>query len=318
MSSRQFARLAVFAVLTISVSPLLSQTVIATIPVGFFPFIVAANPRTNRVYVTNQGDNSMSVIDGSLNQVVATVKFLNGFVPYGVAANPFTNRIYVAGGHWLYVVEGHTNKVVRRIRVGSGADRVAVNPLTNRVYVTNESEGTVSAVDGASDVVIATVPVNGGPIGIAVNPVTNLVYVPLFFCTACGAAIINGSTNQVTTTLDLAGGSLDDVAVDALNNRIYVTDESAGLFAIDGNTNAVLGNVTGLNAPETVAVLPGTRFVVEADFGSGNAIFIDAYSLSISQTVAVGTYPSGTAVNWITRRVYMSNKGSNSVSVIAY
>jgi YVTN family beta-propeller protein len=318
MSSRQFARLAVLALLTISVSPALSQTVVATIPVGFSPFIVAANPRTNQVYVTNQGSNSMSVIDGSLNQVVATVKFIGAFVPYGVAVNPFTNRIYVAGGHWLYVVDGNTNAVVRQIRVGTGADRVAVNPATNRIYVTNESDGTVSAVDGARNQVIATVPVNGGPIGIAVDPVRNLVYVPLFFCTACGTAVINGSTNQVTTTLNLAGGSLDDVAVDALNNRIYVTDESAGLFAIDGNTNTVLGNVTGLNGPETVAVLPGTGLVVEADFGSGNAIFIDTYSLSISQTVAVGTYPNGTAVNWIMRRVYMSNKGSNSVSVIAY
>ena len=318
MNSRQVGTLAAFAMLTALVSPAFSQTVVATIPVGVFPFMVTANSHTNRVYVTNQGDNTVSVIDGSLNQVIATVNFMGGFVPYGVAVNPSTNRIYVAGGDWLYVVNGRTNTVIRRVEVGPGADRVAVNPATNRIYVTNELGGTVSAVDGATNKVVATIAVNGGPVGITVDRTTNLVYVPLFFCTACGTVIINGSTNQVIATLNLGAGQMDDVAVDPFHNRIYVIDETAGLFAVDSNTNTVVGNVTGLNGPETVAVLPSTGLIVEADFGSGNAIFIDAYSLTISQTVPVGRYPCGTAVNWMTRRVYMANKGSGNVSVIAY
>ena len=34
---------------------------------------MAVNPNTNRIYVTNDGSNNVSVIDGASNTVVATV-----------------------------------------------------------------------------------------------------------------------------------------------------------------------------------------------------------------------------------------------------
>src|SRR5690349_21509146 len=56
-----------------------NATVIATIPVGVLPYEVAANPRTNRVYVTNNNDATVSVLDGASNNVITT--FPVGFDP---------------------------------------------------------------------------------------------------------------------------------------------------------------------------------------------------------------------------------------------
>jgi DNA-binding beta-propeller fold protein YncE len=39
-----------------------TNTVVATIPVGTDPFGVAANPRTNTIYVANDLDNTVSVL----------------------------------------------------------------------------------------------------------------------------------------------------------------------------------------------------------------------------------------------------------------
>jgi YVTN family beta-propeller protein len=55
---------------------------------------VAVNLATNRVYVTNSISNTVSAIDGLLNQVRATIPV--GADPFGVAANPTTGLIYVA------------------------------------------------------------------------------------------------------------------------------------------------------------------------------------------------------------------------------
>lgn len=41
-----------------------TNTVTATIPVGAAPGAVATNPLTNTAYVTNFGDNTVSVISG--------------------------------------------------------------------------------------------------------------------------------------------------------------------------------------------------------------------------------------------------------------
>jgi YVTN family beta-propeller protein len=299
-------------------SQLFAQTVVATIPVGGSPFIVAANPRTHRVYVTNQLGHSMSVIDGSTNQVVTTVQFSGPALPFGVAVNPVTNRVYVAGGNVVAVFDGRTNTQRASVRVGLGPDRIAINTKTNRIYVTNENDGTVSVIDGASNQVVATVPIAFGLIGIGVNPNTDLIYTAPFFCNCGTVSVVDGSTNQVSTTFDVAGIQLDDVVVDPSQNRIYVTDETAGLFVVDGTDNTVLANIAGLKAPETVAVVPGMHEVVEADFGSNNAIFIDTNSFSITQKVAVGAFPNGTAVDPALRQIYVSSKGTNTVSVIAY
>ncbi len=47
---------------------------------------VGVNPLTNGVYVANAGSNTVSVIDGNSNAVVATVT--TGATPLGVGVNP--------------------------------------------------------------------------------------------------------------------------------------------------------------------------------------------------------------------------------------
>ena len=65
----------------------------ATIHVGRSPVGVAANRKTNTVYVANGGSKTVAVISGRTNTVTATIPV--GLVPVGVAANPKTNTIYV-------------------------------------------------------------------------------------------------------------------------------------------------------------------------------------------------------------------------------
>ena len=48
----------------------------------------------NRIYVANFNDNTVSVIDGATNVVIATIPV--GINPAGVDVNPLTDRIYVA------------------------------------------------------------------------------------------------------------------------------------------------------------------------------------------------------------------------------
>ena len=62
-----------------------SQQVIATIAVGHRPTYLAADPKTDRIYVSNQSDNTVSVIDGATNQVLATVRV--GHYPNGITVN---------------------------------------------------------------------------------------------------------------------------------------------------------------------------------------------------------------------------------------
>lgn len=70
------------------------------------------NPITNRIYVTNQGSDNVSVIDGFFNVVIATIKV--GVSPERVDVNPTTNRIHVtnAVSNNVSVINGITNTVI--------------------------------------------------------------------------------------------------------------------------------------------------------------------------------------------------------------
>ena len=71
---------------SVSVIDIATNTVVATVPVGSFPYGVAVNPGGSRVYVGNQSSDNVSVIDTATNTVVATVPV--GDSPLGVAINP--------------------------------------------------------------------------------------------------------------------------------------------------------------------------------------------------------------------------------------
>jgi YVTN family beta-propeller protein len=69
-------------------------TVTATISVGNAPGAVAADPKTNTVYVVNDVNDTVSVISGRTNTVTSTIPV--GKIQQGIAADTKNKAIYVA------------------------------------------------------------------------------------------------------------------------------------------------------------------------------------------------------------------------------
>jgi YVTN family beta-propeller protein len=82
-----------------------ASRVTATVPVGQGPTWVAVDPGTHTVYVTNQGDNTVSVIDPSTRTVTATMP--TGMAPQNVAVDPGAHTVYVPdnGDNTVSVIE---------------------------------------------------------------------------------------------------------------------------------------------------------------------------------------------------------------------
>ena len=50
-----------------------SRKVVAKVPVGRLPLLVAVNPKTNTIYATNQEDATVSAISGTFSTAVRLV-----------------------------------------------------------------------------------------------------------------------------------------------------------------------------------------------------------------------------------------------------
>jgi YVTN family beta-propeller protein len=171
---------------SVSVIDTASNTVVDTILVGVFPTGVATTPdgshppeRDDRrhqplAYVTNQVDNTVSVIETAGNTVVATIPV--GDNPNGVAITPDGTRAYVTNlgtvnelATTVSVIDTANNTVVATIPAGKLPSGVAITPDGTHAYVTNTIDSTVSVIDTASNTMVATIPVGLGSFGVAIT-----------------------------------------------------------------------------------------------------------------------------------------------------
>jgi YVTN family beta-propeller protein len=68
------------------------------IPVGGHPSAIGVDPLKHTIYVTNQHDNTVSVINGSSNTKIGKAIPV-GKEPSAIGVNQFTDAIYVANQH---------------------------------------------------------------------------------------------------------------------------------------------------------------------------------------------------------------------------
>src|SRR6266404_2469698 len=119
-------------------------------------FLASAQTLAHNAYITNGGDNSMSVIDTATNTVIATIPVSDR--PFSVVVTPDGSKVYVTNNNsgnprTVSVIDTATNTVIATIHVGAKPFGVAVTPDGSKVYVANNNPGnpgTVSVIDTAT------------------------------------------------------------------------------------------------------------------------------------------------------------------------
>ena len=141
-------------------------TVAAPVLLGVNPTYSYLDPHLNRLYVTNTGDNTVSVFDAS-NVNVANSRpipslappVLVGTAPTGIAALQDGSRVYVAnsGSNNVSVVSATSFAVLKTIAVGVNPIFVAADPTSTKVYVANQGGSSTSVIQTVNDSVSATI-----------------------------------------------------------------------------------------------------------------------------------------------------------------
>jgi YVTN family beta-propeller protein len=161
--------------------------------------------------------------------------------------------------------------------------------------------------------VIATIPstngTEGNPMTIAVNPLTQRVYIA-----GSSVQVVDQKTNEVLDTIAVGTGQLNGIAVDPVLRRAYVIDDADGLFAIDLNSNTIVGNYPYSNIYGVAVNLVTHRvYVYGSDYTNGDdaVLVFDGPTLNLLATVddtfSEGPVPNPQvqmAVNPVTNKIY--------------
>ncbi len=301
-----------------------TDEVVATIMVGRRPRGIAVGTKKDglKVYVANSGSNSISVIDPTTNKVETEIPIRFGWSPESIAVGktgPDKELIFVANysSNTVSVVDGSTYQEIDKISTGNGPIAVAADPpadtlLTSRtlsqdsvnilknyrekfinVYVANRNskDVTVARMDAATGRSLETfnVGVEWSPMSVNVDYQRGKLYVTNYDSDKLSVIdilrVVRGNKTDLVGTINNIGTAGIGTTTDSTFDRLYFLRE-----------------------------VPGEVLVVRPFSESGDVV--KSQITPIVDVIGVGGDPRALLMDPEARKLYIVNRGANTVSVM--
>src|SRR4030066_277104 len=310
------------------------------VPTAVLPFnsnlqSAAITPDGTKLYASDSFNNTVSVIDLSINEVIAILDVGNG--PSSIAITPDGSKAYVTNsgtdakpGNTVSVIDIPTNQI-STIIVGLVPTNIAITPDGSKAYLTNsgtdaEPGNTVSVIDVEKSVidpanaVIATVIVGTRPGVIAILPDGSRVYVANLNSNT--VSVIQTSNNGVIATVsENVGPTPIGIAIAGDKSKLYVanfgTPDTPGntVSIIDIGSNEVINTVTVEPNPIAILINPDSSRVYVANTDTITVIDI-RIDIVINKIFVRGGGPTSIVITPDGSKVYLASSGRNRVFVI--
>ncbi len=126
--------------------------------------------RAFTVYVSNEKDNTVSLIDSESLEVVDTLEV--GQRPRGIILTKDGSQLLdcASDDDTIELIDVATRKIVKTLPAGPDPELLILHPSGNPLYVANEDDNLVTVIDLENYRVLAEVPVGVEPEGMGISP----------------------------------------------------------------------------------------------------------------------------------------------------
>ena len=297
-----------------------NNTVEASIPLDLSAYALVCNPATNNAYVGNINNDTVTVIDGAGDTVVARTSTGGAM---RMCYNPFDSCVYAAsqGAGRISVISGRDDTVIALLPTAMSPFALAADSVSGKVYCVCEIGDTVTIVDGRTHQVLAHLPTGRMPWAVAVDPDVGRA-----FCLnnmGVSVTVVDGIGDSVVGTLAV-GRKPGTLLFNSLRRRLYVGNGNDAVYdiydssvtVIDPDSRRVLRDIkVGSGVVALCWDSIGDR-IYTADCYSGTVSVIDCVTVSCIARISVGLKPFALCYDPIRRRIFCANQASNTVSVI--
>ena len=326
---------------SVRLGPLLVQTLVRYGRYGAFAaalgLSLAATENKFTLFVSNERDGTVSVIDGSSLEIVRTIAV--GKRPRGLHLSPDGATLYVAtsgsprlgpgadperaksmaadkSADGIAMIDLNTPERKRTLKVGSDPEEFALSRDGSRVIVANEDTATASIWEIATGRRLSSTLVSEEPEGTSVHPTRNEVYVA---CEEEGDVYILGSDTGTAITHLRLGGRPRTITFSPDGARAYVPLEAGGaIVVLDAIRHEVLDAIVLPRPalPMGGAISADGRLLYISTGRANSVVVVDLTTRAIIATIPVGTRPWGITLSPDGSRLFTANGGSDDISVI--
>jgi YVTN family beta-propeller protein len=313
----------------------LAGSVSGSLTIGQSPAGLAYDPSVGEVVVAEFNSDNLTILDGSGRSSSGSIQL--GLTPSAAAFDPHSNELGVvfSDQNSLWLLNASTDQRIASIPVGVDPVAIVYDSINQCFYVSSPGSNLVAVVNGTTNQRVTTIPDANGPGGIAFAAAFNEIFVNNMALTGPGPNFtltkIDPQLNQATGTIQLnagSGGSYflspSGIAFDAANGDLYV------------GVSGVLAVVNARNGTSVATIPMGVQAQSIAIDPSGNAVFavsglptafslggafgfltvLNAITHTILSNTTVGIAPGGVVFDAQNGLVYVSNLGTDNVSVV--
>jgi YVTN family beta-propeller protein len=254
----------------------------------------------------------------ALRGMLTSLCALAAWSPLGqaAAATPAA-KAYVSGdgSSVVDVIDTATDTVVKTIPVGKAPNGVALTPDSRWLLATVYDDNRLAFIDTATATVVATVAVPK-PHTVAISPDGQHAIVTVQEPSHFGLAFVDLATRRVVHTLSLEKTPRDG-EFGADGKAFYFTQ--AGVNAVqvlDPAADTIIAQMPTGVSPHFVGSPRGAAVGLVVVQGPGELLVFDPATHQPERRVTVGKQPHWAAVSGDGTTAYVTNEGSNDVTVV--
>ena len=203
--------------------------VLALFALFSFTFVFSTTANAHRVYVSNEKDNTISIIDSETNELVDTLKV--GERPRGLTFSQDYKVLYVCASDSdaVQVYDVATGKHINDLPSGEDPEQFVLHPDNKRLYIANEDDAIATVVDVEKRRVVAQIEVGVEPEGMAVSH--NGKWVIVTSETTNMAHWVNTDTSEVVANT-LVDQRPRDAEFTLDDSELWVSSEIGGTVSV--------------------------------------------------------------------------------------
>ena len=298
---------------SIYISDLVLKDTYESKTVGTTPISVEWEGKYKYFYVSNAGDNSVSIINSDTLQTTATVSV--GSYPISLAWDSKNNRIYVANQNTdnVSVIDTLTQTVTATIPVGDFPTGIIFDKNNDLIFVSNQLGGSVSVIDTSTNTVTNSIPMTT-PRAFAHDFNNGVIWV-----TGVGLDYVGKiDTNTLSSIGTVSVGTNPfGAAYDSKNGRVWVTNYvSNNVSIINTSTNLIVATVSVDSNPDGISYDSINDKMYVACSGSGTIKVIDTTTYTVTSTISPSGTPREFGFDLSNARMAVSDSSNSLIRII--